>query len=65
MNVPDWVGRGLAWSVRRERNRRGGSLTSIEDPQRDELDLDDGGDNTHPASMRERKNQHPDIKQAE
>ena len=29
-----------------------GTLTSVEDPQRDELDLDDGGDDTHPASVR-------------
>ena len=28
----------------------------VEDPERDELDLDDGGDNTHPCSSRENKN---------
>ena len=27
-----------------------GSLTSVEDPKRDELDLDDGGDDTHPTA---------------
>ena len=34
------------------------SLTSVEDPKRDELDLDDGRDDTHPTSN-ENKGQRP------
>jgi len=36
------------------------SLTSVEDPKRDELDLDDGGDDTHPTSGGENKGQYTD-----
>ena len=40
----------------------GPSLTSVQDPKRDQLDLDDGGDATHPAAVSEKKCQHPEIK---
>ena len=42
-------------------NRRGAgseSLTSVENPKRDQLDLDDGGDRTHPTTVREKESQH-------
>jgi len=41
------------------RRRAGGeSLTPVENPKRDQLDLDDGGDCTHPATVREEESQH-------
>jgi len=39
------------------------SLTSVEDPERDELDLDDGRDDTHPTSGGENMGQHPEGKE--
>ena len=51
MNMSDWVVQGLVWSLRREKSKSG-SLTSVEGPQRDELDLDDGRDDTNPTLAR-------------
>jgi hypothetical protein len=54
MNVPDQIGGGF--STRCEAGGlETGLLTSVEDPKRDELDLDDGRDDTHPTSRREER----------